>query len=60
MRHCRLDSSGYLDMITALTPGNLDELSGLQEVASCRIKDAAAEITVYLRFGVYSQQVNAF
>ena len=60
MRHCGLDPSSYLDMITALAPGRLDELTGLQELVSCRVKDAAAAITVYLRFGVYPQQVNAF
>jgi hypothetical protein len=47
-------------MITALAPGRLDELTGLQELVSCRVKGAAADITVYLRFGVYPHQVNAF
>ena len=60
MRHCGLDPSGYLHMITALAPGRLDELTGLQELVSCRVKGAAADITVYLRFGVYPHQVNAF
>jgi hypothetical protein len=32
----------------------------IAELVSCRVKDATAEITVYLRFGVYPQQVNAF
>jgi DMATS type aromatic prenyltransferase len=60
MRHCGLDPASYLDMITALAPGRLDEITGLQELVSCRVKDTTADITVYLRFGVYPQQVNAF
>lgn len=60
MRDCGLDPTRYLDMITALAPGRLDEITGLQELVSCRVKGAAADITVYLRFGVYPDQVNAF
>lgn len=60
MRHCGLDPSSYLNMITALAPGHLDEFTGLQELVSCRVKDATADITLYLRFGIYPQQVNAF
>lgn len=60
MRDCGLDPSCYLDMITALAPGRLDEITGVQELVSCRVKGTAADITVYLRFGVYPQQVNAF
>jgi DMATS type aromatic prenyltransferase len=60
MRHCGLDPAGYLNMITALAPGRLEEFTGLQELVSCRVKDATADITVYLRFGIYPRQVNAF
>ncbi len=60
MRDCGVDPASYLNMITALAPGRLDEITGLQELVSCRVKDTSTDITVYLRFGVYPHQVNAF